>query len=90
MGFVAWVVLGLIAGWIARIIVPGGSGLGCLTTTAVGILGAIIGGAIASAAGVGELGTFYDTGTWAIAILGSILLLLVLQAISGRGSQRRR
>jgi uncharacterized membrane protein YeaQ/YmgE (transglycosylase-associated protein family) len=90
MGILAWIVLGLVAGWIARIIVPGGSGLGCLTTTAVGILGALIGGAIASAADVGELGDFYDLGTWAIAVLGSVLLLLVLQAIGGRGGRSRR
>lgn len=90
MGIVAWVVLGLIAGGIARAIVPGGQGLGCLATTAVGILGALIGGAIASAAGVSELGTFFDLGTWAIAILGAVLLLLVLQAVGGRGRAPRR
>jgi uncharacterized membrane protein YeaQ/YmgE (transglycosylase-associated protein family) len=89
MGIIAWIVLGLLAGTLARAIVPGRSGLGCLTTTAVGILGALIGGAIASAADVGELGSFYDAGTWGIAILGSVLLLLVLQAIGGRGSRRR-
>jgi uncharacterized membrane protein YeaQ/YmgE (transglycosylase-associated protein family) len=90
MGILAWIVLGLVAGWIARIIVPGGRGLGCLTTTAVGILGALIGGAIASAADVGELGDFYDLGTWGIAVLGSVLLLLVLQAIGGRSGGRGR
>lgn len=90
MGIVAWIILGLLAGGIARAIVPGGAGLGCLATTAVGILGALIGGAIASAAGVGELGTFFDLGTWAISILGAVLLLLLLQAIGGRGARPRR
>lgn len=90
MGIVAWIVLGLVAGTLARAIVPGRSNLGCLTTTAVGILGALIGGAIASAAEVGELGSFYDAGTWGIAILGSVLLLLLLQAVGGRRGRRRR
>jgi uncharacterized membrane protein YeaQ/YmgE (transglycosylase-associated protein family) len=90
MGILAWIVLGLVAGWVARFIVPGRAGMGCLTTTAVGILGALIGGAIASAADVGELGTFYDADTWGIAILGAVLLLLVLQALSGRGGARGR
>jgi uncharacterized membrane protein YeaQ/YmgE (transglycosylase-associated protein family) len=89
MGIIAWIVLGLLAGTLARAIVPGRTRLGCLTTTAVGILGALIGGAIASAADVGELGSFYDAGTWGIAILGSVLLLLVLQAVGGRGARRR-
>ncbi|CAB4902078.1 unannotated protein [freshwater metagenome] len=89
MGIAAWIVLGLLAGTLARAIVPGRTNLGCLTTTAVGILGALIGGAIASAADVGELGTFYDAGTWGLAILGSVLLLLLLQAVGGRGRRRR-
>ncbi|MGX6448890.1 GlsB/YeaQ/YmgE family stress response membrane protein [Patulibacter sp. S7RM1-6] len=89
MGIVAWIVLGFVAGMLARAIVPGNSRLGCLTTTAVGILGALVGGAIASAADVGELGTFFDLGTWALAVLGSVLLLLILQAVAGRGPRRR-
>lgn len=88
MGIVAWIVLGLLAGMVARAVVPGRHDLGCLTTTAVGILGALVGGAIASAADVGELGSFYDGATWGLAILGSVLLLLVLQAVGGR--RRRR
>jgi uncharacterized membrane protein YeaQ/YmgE (transglycosylase-associated protein family) len=84
MGILASIVLGFVSGLLARGIVPGGRGMGCLTTTAVGVLGALIGGAIASAAGVGELESFYDLGTWAIAVLGSVLLLLVLGAIGGR------
>lgn len=90
MGILAWIVLGLIAGTLARAVVPGRTDLGCLTTTAVGILGALIGGAIASAADVGELGSFYDGATWGLAIVGSVLLLLVLQAVGGRGGRRRR
>lgn len=88
MGILAWIVLGFVSGLIARAIVPGGRRMGCLMTTAVGVLGALIGGAIASAADVGELESFFDLGTWAIAVLGSILLLLVLGALGGRRARR--
>jgi len=50
----------------------------------IGIAGAIIGGLIASAVGIGELDSFFDVGTWVIAILGSLLLLLAYRAIAGR------
>jgi len=82
MGIIAWIVLGLFAGLIARAIVPGPSRLGCCGTTIVGIAGALIGGAIASAAGVGKLGTFFDLGTWALAVIGAVVLLLILEALS--------
>jgi uncharacterized membrane protein YeaQ/YmgE (transglycosylase-associated protein family) len=82
MGIFAWIILGLIAGAIARAIAPGGARLGCCATTIVGIAGALIGGAIASAAGVGHLHGFFDFGTWALAIIGSVILLLLLEALS--------
>jgi uncharacterized membrane protein YeaQ/YmgE (transglycosylase-associated protein family) len=84
MGIVAWILLGLLAGTIARALVPGPTRpSGCIGTTAVGILGALIGGLIASALDVGEIGHFFDLGTWLIAIGGSVLLLLLLRLVSG-------
>ncbi|HYX78915.1 MAG TPA: GlsB/YeaQ/YmgE family stress response membrane protein, partial [Solirubrobacterales bacterium] len=56
---------------------------GCIGTTAVGILGALIGGFIASALDLGEIDEFFDLETWLIAIGGSVLLLLLLRAFSG-------
>ena len=56
---------------------------GCIGTTAVGILGALIGGFIASALDLGKIKHFFDLETWLIAIGGSVLLLLVVRAISG-------
>ena len=86
MGLLAWILLGLFAGAIARALVPGRTEpSGCVGTTAVGILGALIGGFIATALGIGELGDFFDLGTWLIAIGGSVLLLLVIRRIAGRG-----
>jgi uncharacterized membrane protein YeaQ/YmgE (transglycosylase-associated protein family) len=60
---------------------------GCIGTTAVGILGALLGGFIATALDIGELGTFFDLETWLIAIAGSVILLILLGAISPRRSR---
>jgi uncharacterized membrane protein YeaQ/YmgE (transglycosylase-associated protein family) len=82
MGIIAWIILGLFAGAIARAVIPGRTEPGgCIGTTAVGILGALLGGFLASAIGVGHIHNFFDLGTWLIAIGGSVLLLLVIRAI---------
>jgi uncharacterized membrane protein YeaQ/YmgE (transglycosylase-associated protein family) len=84
MGILGWILLGLFVGAIARALVPGRTEPGgCIGTTAVGILGALIGGFIASALDIGDVEDFFDLGTWLIAIGGSVLLLLLLRAISG-------
>lgn len=84
MGILGWILLGLFVGAIARALLPGRTEPGgCIGTTAVGILGALIGGFIASALDIGDLEDFFDLGTWLIAIGGSVLLLLLLRAISG-------
>jgi uncharacterized membrane protein YeaQ/YmgE (transglycosylase-associated protein family) len=84
VGIVAWILLGLLAGTIARALVPGRTGpSGCIGTTAVGILGAVIGGLIASALDLGKIKHFFDLETWLIAIAGAILLLLLLRLVSG-------
>jgi len=83
MGVIAWIFLGLFAGTIARALVPGRTEPGgCVGTTAVGILGALIGGFIASAVGIGDIDDFFDLGTWVIAIAGSVLLILAIRAIA--------
>jgi len=83
MGILAWIILGLFAGMIARAIIPGRTEPGgCIGTTAVGILGALIGGFIASALDVGEIDDFFDLGTWLIAIGGSLILLMIIRAIA--------
>jgi uncharacterized membrane protein YeaQ/YmgE (transglycosylase-associated protein family) len=84
MGILGWILLGLFVGAIARALIPGPTEpSGCIGTTAVGVLGALIGGFIASALDIGEIEDFFDLGTWLIAIAGSVLLLLVLRAIAG-------
>ncbi len=84
MGFIAWILLGLFAGTIAQALVPGRSEpRGCVGSTAIGILGALIGGYLATRFGIGELKHFFDLETWLVAIAGSVLLLIVVRAIAG-------
>ena len=90
MGIFGWILLGLFVGTISRALVPGRTEPGgCIGTTAIGILGALIGGLIASALDLGEIKHFFDLETWLIAIGGSVLMLLFLRAVSGsRGPVR--
>ncbi len=82
MNLIAWIIVGLVAGFLARWIV-GDDKAGCLYTIAVGVLGAFIGGALMHAAGKRGINDF-DLRSILVAALGSVLLLLVLQAIGGR------
>jgi len=84
MGIIGWILLGLIAGAIAKLILPGDDPGGIIVTILIGIAGAIVGGLIASALDIGDLDEFFDIGTWLIAIGGSLLLLLVYRAVMGR------
>ena len=86
MSFFAWIVVGLFAGFLGRWI-TGDEKSGCLYTIAVGVLGALIGGALMQAAGNKGINEF-DFRSVLVAALGAVLLLLVLQAIGGR--RRRR
>lgn len=84
MGIIGWIILGLLAGAIAKAILPGDDPGGIIVTALIGILGAIVGGLIASALDIGDIDEFFDLGTWAIAILGSLLLLAIYRAVAGR------
>lgn len=84
VGIIGWIILGLLAGAIAKAILPGDDPGGIVVTMLIGIAGAIVGGLIASALNVGELGEFFDIGTWIIAILGALLLLVAYRLAIGR------
>jgi uncharacterized membrane protein YeaQ/YmgE (transglycosylase-associated protein family) len=83
VGIIGWIVLGLLAGAIAKLIMPGDDPGGVIVTMLIGIAGAIVGGLIASALDIGDLGDFFDIGTWLIAIAGSLLLLFIYRMIVG-------
>jgi uncharacterized membrane protein YeaQ/YmgE (transglycosylase-associated protein family) len=83
VGIIGWIVLGLLAGAIAKLIMPGDDPGGFIVTTLIGIAGALVGGLIASALNIGDLDEFFDIGTWLIAIAGSLLLLFIYRMIVG-------
>ena len=84
MGIVSWIILGLLAGWLAGM-VTGRRGRGCLTTTIIGVLGAFVGGAIANVAGYDGRITDLNLRSVIIAALGAAVLLLVFGAADRRG-----
>jgi uncharacterized membrane protein YeaQ/YmgE (transglycosylase-associated protein family) len=84
MGIIAWILLGLIAGAIAKAILPGNDPGGIVITTVIGILGAIVGGFLATALfNAHPLDDFFDVSTWLTAIIGAIILLLVWRMLTG-------
>jgi len=77
MGFLAFLLLGLIAGAIAKAILPGRQSGGWLSTLIVGVVGALLGGWIGSMLGLGSVDSFFSIGTWLLAIGGSILVIVL-------------
>ena len=75
MMFISWLVLGLIAGMIAKAVVGGGGGW--LITILLGVLGAVVGGWLSSLLFHVSLGSFWNPTTWIIAILGGFLVTFV-------------
>jgi uncharacterized membrane protein YeaQ/YmgE (transglycosylase-associated protein family) len=85
VGIVGWVLLGFLAGVIAKAILPGEERGGCIVTTLLGIAGALLGGFIATVFGFGDpIDEFFDLSTWVAAVAGAVLILLVWQALRGR------
>lgn len=85
MGIIGWIVLGLLAGIAAKKLVAGDEGIGLILTTVLGILGAVIGGFVATALGFGDpIDEFFDLSTWLAAIIGAVGLLLVWRAVANR------
>jgi len=89
MGFLGFLLLGLIAGAIAKLILPGKQGGGWLVTLLLGVVGALLGGWIGGMIFGRGLEEFFDLGTWLLAIGGSIVVLLIWGLIAGRGDRSR-
>ena len=85
MGIIAFIILGLLAGIIAKALLPGDDPGGMIITAVIGIVGALLGGFIAGAIfDADPLDEFFDISTWITAIVGSIVLLLIYRAVAGR------
>jgi uncharacterized membrane protein YeaQ/YmgE (transglycosylase-associated protein family) len=80
-----WIILGLIAGALAKFLVPGRDPAGCLVTIILGIVGAMLGGWIGSQLGWGTISqTRFDLRSIALATMGAIIVLLIGRLLRGR------
>ena len=84
MGLLSWALFGLVAGAVARLVVPGRQGIGCLATLAVGIAGALIGGLIGQVVLGHHVRFRWDLTPFLLAVAGAVVLLLALEALAGR------
>ena len=85
MGILAWIVLGLIAGLLAKLIMPGRDPGGIIITILLGIGGALVGGFLGTQLGFGGLSGF-DLRSMAIAVGGAVLMLFVYRLLTQRGA----
>ena len=89
MGIIGWIILGLLAGVIAKAVLPGDDPGGIIITALIGVAGAFIGGFVAQALGFGDpIDEFFDISTWLGAIIGSIALLLTYRVVAGPARER--
>ena len=89
MGIIAFIILGLLAGLIAKAIMPGKDPGGYIVTTVIGVAGALIGGFLAAALfGAHPLDEFFDISTWLTAIVGSVILLAIYRVVVDRNDGR--
>jgi uncharacterized membrane protein YeaQ/YmgE (transglycosylase-associated protein family) len=85
VGIIAFIILGLIAGWIAKAILPGDDPGGLIITTIIGVIGAILGGFLAQVLfDADPMDEFFDISSWLTAIVGAIILLVIYRMVAGR------
>jgi uncharacterized membrane protein YeaQ/YmgE (transglycosylase-associated protein family) len=91
MSIIAWIILGLVAGLLANLLIPGRRSQGLIVTCAIGILGALGGGWLATQLfHVHTLHGFFNLSTWLTAIVGAAILLLIFHLFTMRSSTRGR
>jgi uncharacterized membrane protein YeaQ/YmgE (transglycosylase-associated protein family) len=84
MGIVAWIVVGLIAGWLAGMVMKGG-GYGIVGDLIVGIVGALLGGFLAAALfGIPDAVNGINVTSIVVAFIGAVILVAILRALPGR------
>ena len=84
MGIISWIVFGLIAGIIAKLLLPGRDPGGCIITMLLGIIGAFVGGFIFKLLIGRPDVTRFDLGSLVVAVIGAIVVLLIYRLIVGR------
>ncbi|MET9855568.1 GlsB/YeaQ/YmgE family stress response membrane protein [Streptomyces sp. NPDC006450] len=76
MGIIGWILMGLLAGMIARFLMPGKDPGGCIVTPLIGIAGGVLGGWLGKIIfGVESIDGFFEISTWIAAIVGSLIIL---------------
>ncbi|SEH03100.1 Uncharacterized membrane protein YeaQ/YmgE, transglycosylase-associated protein family [Nonomuraea solani] len=89
MGIIAWIILGLVAGLLARMLVPGKDSQGLIITLALGVAGALLGGFVATEVfHVSGIQGFFNLSTWICAVVGAAALLLAYNLVTGRRTGR--
>ncbi|MFZ1040855.1 MAG: GlsB/YeaQ/YmgE family stress response membrane protein [Anaerolineales bacterium] len=84
MGILSWIVVGLIAGWLAGLVVKGG-GFGCVGDIIVGVVGGLLGGWLASSFfHMGNPISGINIESIVVAFVGAVILIIILRLISGR------
>jgi len=89
VGIVSFLLFGLLAGLVARLVTPGRQAIGCLPTIAVGIVGAFVGGLIGDAVLGHRVRPGWHLGPFLLSVAGAVVLLLALEALAGRRRFRR-
>ena len=91
MGILAFLLLGLIAGAIAKAVMPGDDRGGIIVTMLLGVIGAFLGGLVGGALfGVDPMDEFFDISTWLTAIVGSLVVLAIYRAVAGTDDSHDR
>jgi uncharacterized membrane protein YeaQ/YmgE (transglycosylase-associated protein family) len=91
MGIIAWIVLGLVAGLIANMLIPGRRQQGLIITCLIGVAGALLGGWLATKIfHVHSLQGFFNISTWLTAIIGAAILLLAYHLVTSKSGRSGR
>jgi uncharacterized membrane protein YeaQ/YmgE (transglycosylase-associated protein family) len=90
MGLLSFLLFGLVAGLVARALTPGRQAIGCLMTIVVGVVGAFLGGLIGDVVLGHRMRFGWHLGPFVLAVIGSVVLLLLLEALAARGRGSRR
>ncbi|MET9925812.1 MULTISPECIES: GlsB/YeaQ/YmgE family stress response membrane protein [unclassified Streptomyces] len=84
MGIIAWILIGLFAGIIAKVLMPGKDPGGIIVTILIGIAGGLLGGWLGKVIfGIDSIDGFFEISTWIAAIIGSMILLALYRVITG-------
>jgi len=90
VGVIAWILIGLLAGAIAKLLLPGKDPGGIIVTMLIGIAGGLLGGWLGKVIfGVDSIDGFFDLSTWIAAVVGSLILLVLYRVLTGNSRSHR-